>query len=76
MEVISAAHTDVNGFSDEEFEKELQRRTALKDQQIASLEAEINSLRQQLARAHSDNEWLNGLIDSAGLKRPDDASQE
>lgn len=35
------------------------------------LEAEITSLRQQLARAHSDNEWLKGLIDNAGLKKPE-----
>ena len=69
---FNAPVNNYNGYSEEEFEKELRRRTELKDQQIASLEAEICSLRQQLARAHADNDWLKGVIDIAGLKKPDD----
>ncbi len=56
-------NNNYNGFSDEEFEKELSRRTELKDQQIASLEAEIESLRLQLAREVSRNERLMGILE-------------
>ena len=34
-------NNNYSGFSDEEFERELQRRTSLKDQQIASLKEEL-----------------------------------
>ena len=49
-------NNNYNGFSDEEFEKELQRRTALKDQQIEFLEAEIERLRMDLVRERSRHE--------------------
>ena len=59
-------NNNYNGYSDEEFEKELKRRTELKDQQIASLEAEILSLRQQLNREISRSERLLGILESNG----------
>lgn len=56
-------NNNYNGFSDEEFEKELSRRTELKDQQIAALEGEIESLRLQLEREISRNERLMGILE-------------
>ena len=56
-------NNNYSGYSDEEFERELQRRTSLKDQQIASLEEDIVSLRQQLAREISRNERLMGILE-------------
>ena len=50
------------GFSDEQFERELQLRTAAKDQQIARLETEVESLRVQLARELSLNADLMGIL--------------
>lgn len=61
-----------NGFSDEEFENELKRRTELKDQQIASLEEEIQSLRQQLAREISHNERLLGILEKGEFRKGED----
>ena len=55
-----------NGYSDEEFERELARRTELKDQQIAPLEAEVASLRQQLNREISRSERLLGILENNG----------
>ena len=60
------SYNNYNGYSDEEFEKELKRRTELKDQQIASLEAEILSLRQQLNREISRSERLLGILENNG----------
>ena len=56
-------NNNYNGFSDEEFERELSRRTELKDQQIAALESEIASLRLQLDREISRNERLMGILE-------------
>ena len=53
-----------NGYS----EKELRSRLEKKDLQIAALEAENLSLRQQLALALSDKQWLQDLIARSGLK--------
>ena len=63
---FNAPVNNYNGYSEEEFEKELQRRTELKDQQIASLEAEILSLRQQLNREISRSERLLGILENNG----------
>lgn len=57
-----------NGYSEKEFEKELSSRLEKKDLQIAALEAENLSLRQQLALALSDKQWLQDLIARSGLK--------
>ena len=57
-----------NGYSEKEFEKELRSRLEKKDLQIAALEAENLSLRQQLALALSDKKWLQDLIARSGLK--------
>ena len=57
-----------NGYSEKEFEKELRSRLEKKDLQIATLEAENLSLRQQLAVALSDKQWLQDLIARSGLK--------
>ena len=57
-----------NGYSEKEFEKELRSRLEKKDLQIAALEAENLSLRQQLALALSDKQWLQDLIARSGLK--------
>ncbi len=65
-------NNNYNGFSDEEFEKELKRRTELKDQQIASLEEEIQSLRQQLAREISHNERLLGILEKGEFRKGED----
>ena len=65
---FNAPVNNYNGYSEEEFEKELQRRTELKDQQIASLEAEITSLRQQLAREISRGDRLLSLLEGLGAK--------
>ena len=62
-------NNNYNGFSDEEFENELKRRTELKDQQIASLEDEIKSLRQQLAREISHNERLLGILEKGEFRK-------
>ena len=62
-------NNNYNGFSDEEFEKELKRRTELKDQQIAALEDEIKSLRQQLAREISHNERLLGILEKGEFRK-------
>ena len=48
-----------NGYSEKEFEKELRSRLEKKDLQIAALEAENLSLRQQLALALSDKHLRN-----------------
>lgn len=64
-------NNNYNGFSDEEFEKELSRRTELKDQQIASLEAEIESLRLQLDREISRGERLMGILEKVDFKKED-----
>lgn len=66
-------NNNYNGFSDEDFEKELQRRTELKDQQIASLEAEIESLRLQLDREISRNERLMGILEKGEFRKAKDA---
>ena len=57
-----------NGYSEKEFEKELRSRLEKKDLQIAALEAENLSLRQQLALTLSDKQWLQDLIARSGLK--------
>ena len=57
-----------NGYSEKEFEKELRSRLEKKDLQIAALEAENLSLRQQIAVALSDKQWLQDLIARSGLK--------
>lgn len=62
-------NNNYNGFSDEEFENELKRRTELKDQQIASLEAEIESLRLQLDREISRNERLMGILEKGEFRK-------
>lgn len=62
-------NNNYNGYSDEEFETELQRRTALKDQQIASLEAEIERLRMDLARERSVNERLLAILEKGDFRR-------
>lgn len=66
-------NNNYNGFSDEEFEKELKRRTELKDQQIASLETEIESLRLQLDREISRNERLMGILEKGEFRKAKDA---
>lgn len=66
-------NNNYNGFSDEEFEKELRRRTALKDQQIASLEAEIASLRLQLEREISRSERLMGILEKGEFRKGEKA---
>ena len=66
-------NNNYNGFSDEEFEKELRRRTVLKDQQIASLETEIESLRLQLDREISRNERLMGILEKGEFMKAKDA---
>lgn len=58
-----------NGYSEEEFERELQRRTELKDQQIASLEAEIQRLRMDLARERSLNERFMGILEKGEFRK-------
>ena len=62
-------NNNYHGFSDEEFENELKRRTELKDQQIASLEAEIESLRLQLDREISRNERLMGILEKGEFRK-------
>ena len=57
------------GYSEEEFERELQRRTELKDQQIASLEAEIQRLRMDLARERSLNERFMGILEKGEFRK-------
>jgi len=44
----------------------------LKDQQIASLEAEILSLRQQLNREISHNERLLGILEKGEFRKGED----
>lgn len=62
-------NNNYSGFSDEEFERELERRTALKDQQIASLEAEIERLRMDLARERSINERFMGILEKGEFRK-------
>lgn len=71
-------NNNYSGFSDEEFERELQRRTALKDQQIASLEAEIERLRMELSRSnqryeqeHEMNMRLVGILEKGEFRNPE-----
>lgn len=66
-------NNNYNGFSDEEFERELQRRTELKDQQIASLEAEIERLRVDLARERSINERFMGILEKGEFRKGEEA---
>ena len=68
-------NNNYSGFSDEEFERELSRRLELKDQQIASLEAEVTSLRKQLDREISRNERLMAILEK-GSMQPTGASGE
>ena len=65
---VNAPVHNYNGYSEKEFEKELRSRLEKKDLQIAALEAENLSLRQQLAVARSDKQWLQDLIARSGLK--------
>ena len=58
-----------NGYSEEEFERELQRRTELEDQQIAALEAEIQRLRMDLARERSLNERFMGILEKGEFRK-------
>jgi len=60
---FNAPVNNYNGYSEEEFERELARRTELKDIQIKALENEIASLRQQLAREVANNERLMGILE-------------
>ena len=69
-------NNNYNGFSDEEFERELQRRTALKDQQIASLEAEVERLRRDLDRERAlladektTNSRLMGILEKGEFRK-------
>ena len=66
-------NNNYNGFSDEEFERELQRRTELKDQQIAALEAEIERLRLDLARERSINERFMGILEKGEFRKGEEA---
>ena len=66
-------NNNYNGFSDEEFERELQRRTELKDQQIAALEVEIERLRMDLARERSINERLMGILEKGEFRKGEEA---
>ena len=65
-------NNNYNGYSDEEFERELLRRTELKDQQIASLEAEIERLRVDLARERSINERFMGILEKGEFRKGED----
>ena len=65
-------NNNYSGFSDEEFERELQRRTELKDQQIAALEAEIERLRMDLARERSINERFMGILEKGEFRKGDE----
>ena len=65
-------NNNYSGYSDEEFESELARRTELKEQQIAALEAEIVSLRQQLAREVSRNERLLGILEKGEFRKSEE----
>ena len=62
-------NNNYSGFSDEEFERELQRRTELKDQQIASLEAEVERLRMDLARERSINERFMAILEKGEFRQ-------
>lgn len=73
-------NNNYSGFSDEEFERELERRTALKDQQIAALEAEIERLRMDLAMErsryadeHQMNVRLVGILEKGEFRKKEDA---
>ena len=66
-------NNNYSGFSDEEFERELQRRTELKDQQIAALEAEIERLRMDLARERSINERFMGILEKGEFRKGEEA---
>lgn len=65
-------NNNYSGFSDEEFERELQRRTELKDQQIASLEAEVERLRMDLARERSINERFMAILEKGEFRKGED----
>lgn len=73
-EYNAPVHNNYSGFSDEEFERELQRRTELKDQQIASLEAEIERLRMDLARERSINERFMGILEKGEFRKREEDS--
>ena len=65
---FNAPVNNYNGYSEEEFERELARRTELKDIQIKALENEIASLRQQLAREVANNERLMGILEKGRIE--------
>ena len=71
---FNAPVNNYNGYSEEEFKNELRHVTELKDQQIASLEAEIMSLRQQLAREISRGDRLLRLLEGNGGTPGEDKS--
>ena len=62
-----------SGYSEEEFESELQRRTELKDQQIRSLESEIEKLRLDLAQSKSMIERLLGILEKGEFHKGEEA---
>lgn len=66
-------NNNYSGYSDEAFEQELQRRTALKDQQIESLEAEIERLRIDLARERSVNERMLAILEKGEFRKREEA---
>jgi len=71
-------NNNYNGYSEEEFNNELKRRTELKDYEITSLRSEIIRLRQDLQREKALNEKLVGIIEKGTFKKneePEDDSE-
>jgi transcriptional regulator with XRE-family HTH domain len=56
-------NNNFNGFSEEVLEQELRRRTELKDYQISSLQAEVERLRQELARERSISDRYLSMLE-------------
>ena len=57
-----------NGYSEEEFEKELARRTELLQQEIASLKGEVDRLRQALGHEQHLTGRLLGILEKGDFR--------
>ena len=60
-----------NGYSDEEFEKELARRTELKDKEIEHLRDENDKLREDLMYYRALNDKLLGILEKGEFNKGD-----
>ena len=68
-------NNNYNGYSEEEFARELERRTELKDQEIAALRGEIEKLRMDLAYERSMNQRFMGILEKGEFRQKEESGE-